>query len=188
MAISLGARPEHGFDQPLGLLSDCHRRIERFLDTLIRVTDECPDGALTPRARQGLEVALRYFREAAPRHTADEEASLFPRLRASTDPRAKGAMEAIQRLEAQHDTADRLHAQVDSIGRAWLADERLAAADLARLREMLVELRAIYEEHIAAEDHGVFPLAAELLDAAALAEVGREMAARRGLTPPGTPP
>jgi iron-sulfur cluster repair protein YtfE (RIC family) len=188
MAISLGARPEHGFDEPLGLLSDCHRRIERFLDTLLRVVAECPGGELAPRARQGLEVALRYFKEAAPRHTADEEASLFPRVRAVADPRARAAMAAIDKLEAQHDAADALHAEVDHIGRHWLADGRLGADDLGRLHDALTELRAIYEEHIAAEDHGIFPLAAQILDPATLAEVGREMAARRGLAHPTPSP
>ena len=36
---------------------------------------------MTEETRVALESALRYFREAAPKHTADEEESLFPRLR-----------------------------------------------------------------------------------------------------------
>lgn len=190
MTISLGARPEHGFDEPLGLLSDCHRRIERFLDTLLRVVAECPGGTLDPRARTGLEAALKYFREAAPRHTADEESSLFPRMRAAGDPRARAAMEMIDRLEAEHDAAEILHAAVEELGRLWLDTGRLAATELNQFRELITELRAIYTAHIDAEDSGVIPLAAEVLDAAALAEVGREMAARRGIShPPSmTPP
>ena len=34
MLLKIGGPPEHGFDQPLGLLSDCHRRIEHFLFVL----------------------------------------------------------------------------------------------------------------------------------------------------------
>ena len=37
MPVRIGGRPEHGFDEPLGLLSDCHRRIERFLGVLAAV-------------------------------------------------------------------------------------------------------------------------------------------------------
>jgi hypothetical protein len=44
MPITLGAKPDHGFDHPLGLLSDCHRRIEGFLDVLVRVTDRARGG------------------------------------------------------------------------------------------------------------------------------------------------
>ena len=49
MPISIGARPQSGFDDPLGLLSDCHRRIESFLGVLIRVVDRAGarDGAET---------------------------------------------------------------------------------------------------------------------------------------------
>ena len=35
--------------------------------------------------RQSLDTVLRYFREAAPRHNADEEESRFPRLRLLPD-------------------------------------------------------------------------------------------------------
>jgi hypothetical protein len=45
----------------------------------------------------------------------------------------------------------------------------------------LAELREIYTHHIAVEDREVFPLAGRVLDAQQLAQVGREMAQRRGL-------
>ena len=35
------------------------------------------DEPLDDETRHALELALRYFREAAPKHTADEEESLF---------------------------------------------------------------------------------------------------------------
>jgi hypothetical protein len=37
MAIQIGQRPDHDFHEPLGLLSDCHRRIEHFLRVFIAV-------------------------------------------------------------------------------------------------------------------------------------------------------
>jgi hypothetical protein len=30
MAIQIGAKPDNGFDDPIGMLKDCHRRIEHF--------------------------------------------------------------------------------------------------------------------------------------------------------------
>jgi hemerythrin-like domain-containing protein len=47
---------------------------------------------------------------------------------------------------------------------------------------VLEELRTIYERHIAIEDHDVFPLAGQVLNQAEIAALGREMAARRGVT------
>ena len=56
MPIQLGAAPEHGFDSPLGLLSDCHRRIERFLEQLLRVVEA---QTATPKATLRQAVAVK---------------------------------------------------------------------------------------------------------------------------------
>jgi hypothetical protein len=40
MPFPIGRRPDHGFDEPLGLLSDCHRRIEDFLQVLITLAEQ----------------------------------------------------------------------------------------------------------------------------------------------------
>ena len=71
MPVQIGA-PAHNFSDPTGLLSDCHRRIEMFLRVLEGVALVI-DRPLTGESRSALESALRYFREAAPKHTADEE-------------------------------------------------------------------------------------------------------------------
>lgn len=191
MPIQLGAAPEHGFDSPLGLLSDCHRRIERFLDQLLRVVDAQtaqPGETVTPEQRAALTAALRYFREAAPMHTRDEEESLFPRLRATNAQAAHALMNEVAALEADHDAADHLHAEVDRLGGRWLSDGILPEADLARLWELLTELRATYQRHIAMEDTQLFPLAANLLTREEQKEMGREMAVRRGLMLPNAVP
>ena len=77
MRITIGAKQESGFDDPIGLLGDCHRRIEQFLSILVAVADQARGGRLNHDQRIALETGLRYFREAAPKHTADEEESLF---------------------------------------------------------------------------------------------------------------
>lgn len=70
MPVQIGAQA-HNFSDPTGLLSDCHRRIEMFLGTLEGVASLI-DRPLTEETRVALESALHYFREAAPKHTADE--------------------------------------------------------------------------------------------------------------------
>lgn len=183
MPVTLGQTPDAGFDQPLKLLCDCHRRIEKFLDLLIRVADECPGGPLEPEYRDALQAALRYFQNAAPWHTRDEEDSLFPRLRRLDDPRARAVMARIDSLEDDHAQAEARHAQSDLLGRQWLTDDALGPAGLSHLRRLLVELRDTYRRHIAEEDDVIFPLAGELLDQSQLDEVGFEMAQRRGIDP-----
>ena len=45
MPITIGTRPESDYGDPLGLLSGCHRRIERFLDLLGGLLRTPPEGA-----------------------------------------------------------------------------------------------------------------------------------------------
>jgi hemerythrin-like domain-containing protein len=175
---------ENSFNNPLGLLSDCHRRIERFLDQILRVCEAREGGALAEGEREALSVALRYFRRAAPLHTADEESSLFPRLRRqaqSGGEAARGAVSVIERLEADHDAADARHALIDELGTRWLGQGTLPAADAMCLGNEARELRAFYAAHITVEDESLFPLAGETLDSEAVEAIGREMAERRGL-------
>ena len=196
MGIVIGAKPESSFADPLGLLSDCHRRIEKFLQTLLLIVTQVQDataitdreqnkeadcGTLNEDQRHALEVALRYFREAAPRHTRDEEESLFPKMRACGGAEARAAFAAIDALEADHDTADKGHAEVDRLGRKWLAEGRLTRQEIAGLREIIESLQSLYQRHIKIEDTQIFPLAGEVLDAPTIQAVGEEMAARRGI-------
>lgn len=183
MPIQIGQPADHGFDEPLGLLSDCHRRIEHFLTVLATVADDAAGGDLTPSYRSALDGALRYFAVAAPKHTADEEVSLFPRLRTSNDPALAPALAALDVLEQDHDEAEAHHARVDDLVRRWIADGRLATADVAELRERLARLQALYRRHIAIEDQQVFPAAARVLEPKQLETIGSEMAARRQVTP-----
>jgi hemerythrin-like domain-containing protein len=181
MPVKIGADPEHGFDQPLELLSDCHRRIERFLAVLTQIAASAGGRALGEDERRSLTAALKYFREAAPRHTADEEESLFPRMRTCAGEEVAAALERVDALEGDHGRAGRLHAEVDEIFSDWLAQGATKPGKEERLRQDLAELAALYSEHIRIEDQFVFPFAGRILDSETRLEIGREMAKRRGL-------
>lgn len=181
MPIQINRQPDHDFDEPLGLLSDCHRRIEHFLDLLIAVHAKAGNEALSGSDRSALEGALQYFKTAAPRHTADEEESLFPRLRESPDPAAGQALAVIDGLEHDHDEANAHHDAVDVLVRRWLNAGTLAPAESADLGERLSGLRTLYQRHIAVEDRDLFPAAARILNEDQIGQIGREMAARRGV-------
>jgi hemerythrin-like domain-containing protein len=178
MALSIGQPRDHSFDEPLGLLSDCHRRIEYFLTVLVTYADR-PSHSLTAQQKLEVQDALFYFENAAPRHTADEERSLFPRLRTSQSPDALRALETLERLERDHDIAEVHHHAVDELWRRRLALEELPPIEMQELRDRLGVLQAIYKDHITAEDCDVFPIAAKVLTRTQLQEVGEEMANRR---------
>lgn len=165
---------EHSFHEPLGLLSDCHRRVEKFLQVLLKVGLEAPTDQLTPLYRQGLETALDYFRDAAPKHTEDEEQSLFPRI--THDSRAQ---KIIDRLEADHESVTPLHEKVEKLGRSWLLSGTIQAAEREAFTEAVRKLETLYRDHIREEDEVLFPLAATILAAEEVEAIGQEMKARR---------
>ena len=183
MPVQLGSRPEHGFDQPLGLLSDCHRRIENFLAILQRVVDQADGAPLNDEQRRAIDVALEYFRSAAPRHTADEEQSLFPLLRGSDRPDVQAALQTVQALERDHEAADQAHAEIDAAFGQWIEAGSLTPAQTTQLVRTLGWLRQLYARHIAVEDQEIFPLAAQVLTPQELAQIGKQMAERRGVSP-----
>jgi len=119
MPIEIGQKKESDFSNPLGLLGDCHRRIERFLGVLVSLSERANGGPMPAEQRVSLETALAYFRNSAPKHTADEEDSLFPRLRASEQ--AGTVIDCLTRLEGDHQVAERDHRSVDELGMRWLS-------------------------------------------------------------------
>jgi hemerythrin-like domain-containing protein len=181
MLTQIGAKPESDFNDPLGMLTDCHQRIRYFLSILITVCEEAAEKQLTPEQRIVLEKALWYFREAGPRHTADEEESLFPRLRAKDVPRIHRAFEKIAKLEADHRQAEADHDDVHVIGHRWLSDGSLSKEDLRQMKVLLTDLTRLYRRHLIMEESEIFALADGVLSRDEKNLVGREMAARRGI-------
>jgi len=180
MPIQIGSKPESHFGDPIGLLTDCHRRIERFLGVLAVVAEQARGGALDEEQRRALDTALRYFREAAPKHTADEEETLFPRMRRMESDQMRAVLARVDALEQDHKRADQAHAEVDGLGTKWLRSGTLPEADAERLRALLAGLRSLYAAHIEVEEGEVFPAAARCLRAGERKTAGEEMAARRG--------
>jgi hemerythrin-like domain-containing protein len=175
MGIQIGAKPDSGFDDPLGMLRDCHRRIEHFLNILDVVAAHARGRELNAEESAAVQAALRYFHEGGRRHTADEEQSLFPRLRLvcpETDfPEVSG-------LEGDHRDAEELHAVVEELYRRWMQSGKLNNEDEGRLCSAMERMKKLYREHITLEDDVLFPRAAEWLSTQALAEIGQEFRAR----------
>lgn len=186
MPITIGAKPAGDFSNPIELLSDCHRRIERFLAVLVSVARQTHGDPMTEEQREEWLRALDYFRNAAPRHTADEEESLFPRLRQMEHLELRDALAKLQELEKDHEEAAGWHAEVDQLGTRWLMDIKLKREDAKRLTEALDQLTKLYAHHLVVEDESVFPLAAAVLPHTEKARIGIEMAQRRGLDPKKT--
>ncbi len=176
MAVQIGAKPDSGFDDPIGMLKDCHRRIEHFLNILCLVAERPGDRSLTEEERSAVKAALQYFHTGGERHTLDEEESLFPRLSRAA---GEGGVEVIERLERDHTHAAELHASVDWLYTAWITDGVLESVDHQRLLSHTAGLRQLYKDHIEIEETIIFPHAVEILDSQTIAAIGQEFNTRR---------
>jgi hemerythrin-like domain-containing protein len=175
MAIQIGAKLDCGFDDPIGMLTDCHRRIESFLGILCIVAERATGRTLTHQEKAAVEASLQYFRSGGQRHTADEEESLFPRLRAST----VSPPEQLETLERDHLEAGKLHESVERRCMQWVATGELQTEDQSQLLLDTTRLKQLYAEHIQVEESIVFPHASRVLDGRSIAAIGLEFVARR---------
>ncbi len=181
MAVVIGEDPGSDFRNPIGLLTDCHRRIEKFLNVLNTVARKGQGAVLDAEHRRAFEIALRYFRESAPKHTADEEESLFPRLRTRAGTESKVISDLIEILNADHRLLTGSHEEVDGLSRWWLANDFLESQDTSRLVTIIQDLKQVYERHIAIEEHNIFPMAGRIILAEDFQVIAKEMARRRNL-------
>jgi hemerythrin-like domain-containing protein len=163
--VGIGSRRRE--DSLVGALAECHERIRRFSQLAIKLESEP-----APAEERG-EVAkqlVRYFSEALPRHVADEEQSLRPRLAAA------GLDEALARMAQEHEEHQPLLDRLLERWRAIAAGERradpAAAADARALAEA-------FERHLIEEERVLFPAVAQL-PAAVQAAIREQMRARRG--------
>jgi hemerythrin-like domain-containing protein len=180
MLVTIGQTPGSNFDDPLGMLRDCHKRITYFLDSLAFAAKKFHGLPLPHEVRKVILNSLRYFREAAPRHNADEEKSLFPRMRSFINGK-QFASALMQSLEGEHRWAESQHELVDGLFRKWIANGSVTLEESESLVSTLSQLQAFYALHIRQEELAIFPIGEEELSAAEIAAIGVEMAARRGV-------
>ena len=166
-----------GYDDPIGMLLGCHRRIEKKLATLKALAAHLATKGIDAEATLAAQAVLRYFTAAAIHHHDDEEKDVFPmlahRVASPADRESLAALESLVREE---------HAEIDN---AWARIrkplEAIADGLMRSLSQTDVQaLAALYKRHIAAEERGLIPLMQRCLTESDLRTLGRAMAQRRG--------
>lgn len=170
----LGNTAAPTFDDPLEMLRACHGRIEAQCVTLRRLVVYLSAHRCDEQAVLAAHAVLRYFDTAGQHHHQDEEQDLFPQL-----------------LSTQNNTATllvtRLLLEHQGLENAWRnlrpllvsVTEGTASALDHRIVEHFIE---VYARHIEIENASLLPLAATLLNTDQLRLIGRNMAARRGVS------
>ena len=165
--------PSAGFDDPLALLSACHRRVAGFCDTLERLVAHLEIAGPDDEARHAAERIVSYFEQAAPHHHADEEIDLLPllKLRAETgDVSTIGNW--VKRISTEHRAQDAVWAVLRDELQQLIDGNGTSLSAAAEFIDM-------ERNHYQFEDREVFPLAGKLLQAEDLETLGRAMARRR---------
>lgn len=170
--------PAASYDQPLEMWRECHERVRRMCALLQRVQVHVATHGADAQARDGATSVLRYFNEAGPRHHADEEENLFPRLlqRLEGTPGVTEVARTLEQLQQEHDALESDWAQL----RQTLA--QIAQGQPAALEPALVErYGTAYRRHLELEESVLAPALKSALNDADWSEIGRAMAARRGV-------
>jgi iron-sulfur cluster repair protein YtfE (RIC family) len=169
----VGGLGNKGRKGPLDMLERSHRRLEENLNQLRAAAEAIAGGPATDADRATVCEVVEFFERSVTRHEADEEQSLFPRLR------ERGAIDPVlDTLVDEHREHNRLHRRLREITDTWR--DRPPTLDSAQhLLRLVVEIQDAYARHLELEERQLFPAAREL-STRALAEAADEMQARRG--------
>jgi hemerythrin-like domain-containing protein len=162
-------------EDAISLLLGCHQRIRHFTGVAQRLA-ESPEAPPDDRTAAAIAV-LRYFTVALPLHEADENESVFPRLRAALP--AGPLLEANSAMVEQHRALNAALAQLIPL---WRRIEHEPAAQptlTAALIENTQQMKGLWDVHLRLEEETVFPAMQQFLDARGLEEIRGEMRTRR---------
>lgn len=169
--------PENLLRHPIDFICADHYRQRVLCDILDSLVFE-PD---RDSARDDMAAVLAYLRTDLPLHVADEEEDLLPRLLIRAEPGDR-IRRMLLVLSEEHESDREL------VARLVRAIEPIVAGDKppddASFLKTAAAFAATQRRHIDWEERVVFPLARMRLTRDDLAEIGQEMAARRGASPP----
>ncbi|MGH9393327.1 MAG: hemerythrin domain-containing protein [Terriglobales bacterium] len=161
-----------GTQDAIELLLSCHQRIRHFTRLAVLLS-QAP--ATAAEVAQAALAVHRYYSQALPLHEADENESVYPRLRAAAPPAELAA--ANQAMVDQHRALD---ANIARLLPLWTAIAA-APARAAEARAGAEQLQEAWDEHLELEERCVFPALREWLSPLDLEAIRREMRERRAL-------
>lgn len=160
------------FETPIAMLIACHDRVRQYAALTETLAWHVQKNGADAAAVAGAQSILRYFDVAAPLHHQDEDEDLFPALLQSAAPPELAQQIAV--IMAEHDELGALWQQVrEGLLQVVAGDSKALNLTLAQ------DFAQRYPAHAAREETDIYPFAATLLDAALLAQLGRNMALRR---------
>ncbi len=177
----MGAIPVPGFDRPVALIQQVHRRIEHRCALMGRLAEHLAEHGCDADARATAAHIIRFFDEDVVRHHEDEELEFYDSVAGAAPPADRARIGAlVAELRREHVILRKLWnealrpqlAAVQQGRAAWLG-----GPDVERCH-------ALYIEHTRREENELIPIAEACLTPERLERFGRGMAERRGVPYP----
>lgn len=169
------------FSKPLDILFQCHQKIAANLEALRRAAEALrnPDETPIPDVFDTINTVFTHFLTAGIKHTADEEQSLFPRMRGYGTQIVSDVFSVVDQLEDQHRRAASIEKSLNQLFIGMLADSELDNNKVELFSDLSESIYDLYRPHIQMENEFVFPAAGRILSPEELFDVGKEMYQRR---------
>jgi hemerythrin-like domain-containing protein len=165
------AEIEDAVSQLLG----CHDRIRHFTTVALRLA-ELQQAPASDRS-QAARAVLRYYTVALPLHEADENESVYPRLKKTLLPGELA--NANEQMIAQHKNIAATVAELIPIWQEVEHDPEAQDASSDRLRDCTERLSELWNAHLKLEEEQVIPALRQHLTADDLRAIQQEMRDRR---------
>ena len=170
-------------EDPLQHILACHEQIERRLVTLQNAAMMVgySDGAMLQDAAAALAYEVEVLQAIDTLHTEDEEASLFPRLRANLRDDVSVLEPLMLSLELQHQNEQVAFTRLRVAVKAIVASGAQPSDQASSCEDLVRELAGVCGPHMALENDSLLPLARKALTPADLTAITQEMRQRWGL-------
>ena len=174
MYVPLRQGPSAVIDHPVDHLLACHGRIRAFMSLAraIATRNDATDVLVRDAARD----VKRYFTEALPRHAADEDETVRPRLMG----RSTALDATLERMTREHARLDTQLALLCAMCDALMVDPAVRKTRRAALTTLLDGLDTLWAAHLGPEEREIFPIV-RTLEPSVCDAIRDEMRARRAV-------
>lgn len=178
----MDAQESPGFDRPLDLIRQTHRRLEQRCALMQRLVGHLQEKGCDADARATAGHIVRFFDEEMARHHEDEEQDFYQSVVEATPAKTRPTIaKLVTGLLHEH---DQLQAVWRDVLRPQLTGIMEGRSQLLN-REAVDRCETLYVSHVEREEQMLLPIAEERFSDARIEQLGRGMAERRKLPYPG---
>lgn len=171
-----------GFDHPLDLIRQTHRRLEHRCALMARLVEHLQDSGCDADAQATAGHILRFFDEEMARHHEDEEQEFYDAVVEAAPAKSRSAIaKLVVELRGEH---ERLQAVWRDVLRPQLTAIKEGRSESLN-REAVDRCHVLYVSHVEREEEMLLPIAEKHFARDRIEQLGRGMAERRNQPYPG---